>query len=297
VLGALSAPIASANFTASLEPADLRSAQVKLKSKIDSIDAMFLIDSTGKTIGQLTRDHLFDNTDKTWRGSFNGSGSGAYVLPKDIDRTLAIIVRMKNRDAGGSSEELVQVDTFKISAQGENSGNSYDSAPTTFSFPQHQTAQGRITAVSNALAAQDALPIGTNQLLGAFSFAAMHVNGSTIALTNLDFQIGKSSSVAVGNWQLGGPDSAVRVPCSVNGTTLSCSGIPAELGDLTGGQRTLRVFGDVSLDAGAGNYTLQLSLVNPGFVGSNGAISWSDKSGNFNWTELQSPIARGTLWK
>ncbi len=85
-------------------------------------------------------------------------------------------------------------------------------------------------------------------------------------------------------------------PCAVSDTLVSCIAIPDELGTLTG-PRTLRLFGDVSVDSGASSPFLQLSLNQAGSVGQSGAIQWTDGTGHFVWTELPSPVARGTMWK
>lgn len=296
ILGEETPPIASAQFTASLEPARLISAEVKLKAKIDSISQMYVVNASGTTLGQLTLDHVYDNADKTWRGAFP-SGSGAFVIPKDESRTLAVVLRMKERGSGGSSEELVQVDTFKVNAQGEYTGGSYNTAPNTFAFPKHQTAQGNVTTVTNALNDSDALPIGQNQLLGAFTFAGKHVAGSTLRIEHLEMDVSQAAAVSVSNWTLGVQDSSDRVTCTVNGSVLSCSNIPAEMATITDGPRTLRVFGDVSLQSGAQNEFLQLSLNQPGDLATGGAVRWSDGSGHFSWTELAAPIARSTRFR
>ncbi len=297
VLGTTSLPIASATFFAAQEPVTIQGAQVNMKQKDDAIDAMFIVDANGRTIGQVTLDHLYDNTDKTWRGTFGMSGSGAFHIDKGTQQTIGIVVRLKPRNAGGGSDELVQVDTFKLTVQGDYSQASFTNAPNEFVFPQNQTAQGHITSAVNALSNSDALPVGASQLLAAFTIGGQAATGATIKVEHIDFQISAASSVHVSNWQLGGPDSSTRISCAVaDNNIVSCIGIPDELGTLNG-PRTFRLFGDVSVDSGATSPFLQVSLNQPGTVGQSGAIQWTDGSGHFVWTELQSPIARGTMWK
>jgi hypothetical protein len=294
LLGERSEPIASATFFANLEPLRVNAAEVKLEREIESIESMFLVDSKGVAIGQLSLDHIFDATDKTWRGTFQTS---TYMIPKSEERTLGIEVRLKERNLGGSSEELIEVDTFRITTQGDWTGGGINSAPNTFAFPKHQTAQGRITSVKNAMEETGVLPPGPNQQLASFRFSAESVAGTSVRIEHLEFQVSKSSDVAVSNWRLMTTDSPDYVSCTLsNGTVVSCLSLPETFGAISG-SRTLRLVGDVVLDQGAQHPYLQVSLGQPGTVGENGAIRWTDGTGHFNWVELPAPIARSTKFE
>lgn len=293
LLGAEGPAIAGATFSANLESLRVRGAEVKLKTKIKSFDALFLIDESGNKLGQLSL-LSSDTTDKTWKGSF---GTGSYVIPKGQGRTLGVIARLKAPASGGIPEELVHVDTLRISVEGVDSGSTFSSSPGDLIYPQHQTTQGRVTGVLNALADREPFVTGQDQILAAFSFRAEKVLSLDVALLDLNFSVGKPAGVAVSNWQLGAPDSTTRVSCSVADTTVSCSGIPATLGTIGGGARTLRLYGTVNLDQGMQNPYLQASLNDPGGPGLTGAIRWTDGAGSYTWTELGNPIVKGTLWK
>lgn len=294
ILGTRTDPIASATFTASLEDMFLRSAQLKLKAKVDSIDALFLTAPDGHDIVRLSLDNT-DTSDRTWKGTV--VDTGALVLQKDHDQTLAVIARLKSRDGGGHSDQLLQVDSIILSTEGLWSHNQYTSPSQTFAFPQHQTAQARVTSVSNALQATGTLPLGSDQTLAEFSFQGSAVTGATLKMENLEFTLSKATSIAVSTWQIGTTDGLTRSSCSVNGSTLSCSALPDELGIVGATPRVLRLSGDVALDQGAQNAFLQVQLSSPGAIGQSGAIWWSDGSGHFTWTEMSAPIVSGTSWK
>lgn len=294
VLGERTSPIASAAFFSAREPARIREANAIFEREITSLDAVFLVDAAGVQIGQLHLDP-YDTTNKTWTVTF-GTES-AYELPQDQDRVLAIEAYIKLRNGGGSSEQLVEVDDFTLIVEGVFSGNSYASLSPPFPFPKHQTAQGRITRVANALGESDALPLGNDQLVGAFTFEGSVVSGAVLRLEQLEFQISKAADVAVSGWELGSADSSLRVSCSVSADIATCPNIPAELGALEDGPRTLRLFGDVALNQGAHDPFLQVSFNQPGGISENGAIRWTDGSGHFNWIELAAPVARGTRWQ
>ena len=148
----------------------------------------------------------------------------------------------------------------------------------------------------NTLKEQDALPVGTDQLLAGFTFYGEAIPQANVMLDQLEFEVSKSSQVSVSGWELGATDTSTRIECTMSNTTVSCVNIPAELGNIEG-SRTLRLFADVSLTSGASNPFLQISLNAPGSIGTNGAIRWTDGTGDFTWVELEQPVARGTRWE
>jgi hypothetical protein len=294
VTGQRSNPVASSEFFANLEPTYIQGGEVKLKNKIEGIDAMYIVDTQGTELGRLYLDKIYDATEKTWRGTFTSKN---YLIPKGEARTLGLEIRMKEYNQGGTSDELVQVDTFKVTTLGDWSqegGTSTALGP----FPKHQTSYGRITAVFNALDPTGILPIGQGQLLAGFTIQGAASQGVTLKVEHLEFQMTKNSDVTIQNWQLGTPDSSERMNCSVSDSTVSCLSIPESLGTIGSGSRTLRLFGDVSLAQGANSKGLQISLVSAGDTSTNGAVRWTDGSGHFNWVdEIEQPLARSTNWK
>ncbi len=294
VLGERSEPIVGLKIFNELEGVYLRSVKVHLDDDINSIDTMFLVDENGVEIGQIPMDKLYDSSEQTYRATFSG---GAYKVAKGKQITLAVEARLKPRGSGGGgSDELVVVDSLQFGLEGEDSGSTYTATSQSVS-PGHQTAQGRITGVTNALSATDSFSIGNDELVGAFTFAGTHVESTELRVRSVEFQVSKSADVVVGDWQLGATDTSDRVACTVNSDIVTCSNIPESLGTLTSGPRTLRLFGDVSLAPGATSPFLQVSINQPGSVGTQGAISWSDGSATFTWTELTQPIARSTKFQ
>lgn len=293
IAGGRSEPIAGGTFFASLEPMYVQSAEVKLKNKRDSIDAMYIVDSNGVELGTLSLDRTYDTTHKTWRGTFS---KFAYKISKDEQRTIGVEIRIKDRNQGGASEETVQVDTFKIFTEGEWSTTG-STGVAQGPFPIHQTSFGRIVSVKNAMETEGLLQLGPSSLLAAFTVEGSALQGVNLAVESLEFSLSSSGDITVTNWQLGTPESGEKVPCSVNGTTISCSILPLTIGSLSGGTRTFRLFGDVSVASGSQNRHLQILLNAPGDLSTIGAIQWTDASGHFRWVELAQPLARGTEWK
>lgn len=294
ILGRETPPIAGATYTALNEAMRVRGAEVKLKTKVRSFDALFLIDDAGNKLGQLSL-HPNDDTDRTWKGTF--PADTAFVIPKGEDRVLGVIARMKVLDAGGVPEELVQADLVRLTVEGVSSGESNTPSGGDIIYPKHQTSLGRVAGVKNAGGDREAFTTGNNLVIGAFAFSADTLPSVEARLQNLAFTISKPAGVAVNGWELGSLDSSTRVSCSVSEATISCAGIPASVGTIAGGSRTLRLFGTVSLDQGVRDPYLQVTLDDPGSVGFNGAVQWSDSTGQFTWVELAAPVAKGTLWK
>ena len=295
ILGERSEPIASASFFASREPMYIRGVTVVMEEEYESIESMFLIDAQGKEIGRLTPD-VFDADDLTWKASF--ATEGAYFMDKDTEHVLGIEVLLKGRNAGGVSEEMIQVDSFSLTVEGGFTQETYQSLPADIPYPQHQTAQAKITEVTNALKEQDALPLGNDQLVAGFAFRGEIIPQADLEITELEFEVTKPTGVQTTGWELGATDTTTRVACSMSSNTVSCTNIPEELGAIgSGSSRTLRLFADVSLTNGTQNPFIQISLNQPGSISANGAVRWTDGTGNFNWVELGQPVARGTRWE
>lgn len=294
ILGERTPVIASAKFFANLEPMHIRAVKVVMEAEYESIASMYMVDSDGKQLGQLTLDSL-DLTHKTWRTTFS-SETGKH-FDKDSETVLGIEVLLKGRNEGGTSEEQIQVDSFDLTVEGEWSQNTYQNLPAQIPYPQHQTAQAEITEVKNALKENEALPVGTDQLIAGFSIGGRKIAGAELAVETLEFDLSKASAVTVSSVQLGASDTSTRSPCTVSSQTISCASIPAEIGSIGSGPRTVRLFADIALASGTQNPFLQISLNQPGSIGVNGAIRWTDGTGHFTWVEMEAPIARGTRFE
>ncbi|MDO8649671.1 MAG: S-layer homology domain-containing protein [Candidatus Peregrinibacteria bacterium] len=294
LLGERSKPIAGATFFSSREAMIVRTVKVKMEAKYESIDSLYFVDQDGKQIARLSLDP-FDTTDKTWKATLGSETS--ITLPKDEQTILGIEALLKPINAGGESQELLQVDEFSLTVEGEWTAETYQSLPSSNVYPEHQTAAAKVTGAKNAMAEKDALSLGSDQLIAAFSFSGVTVPTANLAIEHLTFQVSRASTVTVSGWELRSPDSSASVTCSVSNDIVSCSTLPAELGTIGSTPRVLRLYGDITLQTGAKNAFLQVSLNQPGTISENGAIRWTDGTGHFNWIEGDAPLARGTRWE
>ncbi|NOS67285.1 MAG: S-layer homology domain-containing protein [Candidatus Peribacteraceae bacterium] len=294
VAGERSQPIASATFFANLEPMLVKRAEILLEDEIEGIDGMYIVAADGTELGQIFLDKIFDSNEKTWRGTLSGN----YRIEKGEQKVIGVEVRMKARDQGGTSEELVEVDSFKIIVEGEWTGNTVTSGTDAGPHPQHQTSMGRITSVTNAQEASGVLPLGPNSQLASFTITGSAVQGVTLKIEHLTFNVSASSLIAVTNWKLTIPGSGETWPCSFNGgdSAVSCSSLPDSLGTFSV-SRTFRLSGDVTLNSGSTDKNMQISLSRAGNLITNGSVRWTDETGHFNWVELDEPLARSTRWE
>lgn len=292
--GTQSEPIADGQIVADRESVIVRGATLTLKSAVRSIDAMFLIDDYGREIGRLTPESA-DATGKTWKGTFDPNG---YDIESGKTANVGIVVKVKPYQQGAVSQETLEVQSLKLSLFGTTTRTLVESALTHPFFPKSQTTFARITLVESTLPERDTLPQGTQKLLASFGFKGDVVAGASLELKELVFDV-SSEDVLVQHWQLGTTGNASRVPCTMSGNRVTCSGVPAWLGSIgsSSAYRTVQLFGDVSATAESVHPYIQVSLNAAGSPDVAGAIRFTDGGTSFSWIEQNSPLAHGPMWE
>lgn len=291
VLGKRSQSIGALKLFADKEALLIRNVEVKLRNRILSIDRLYLVAEDGTQVGEINLDHFFDDTDRTYRGSFS---SQPYRVPKNKEVQFALEAQIKPGTSGGVSGQIVEIERITIGADGEDSSAQYNGT-TAFSSPKHQTSFGRLTKVTSALPATEGLTLGSDQQVGSFVFEGTSVESAPLRISELVFQVSADPLVDAANWKLGTADSPSRITCSASTNTVSCLGIPPEFGTLSNGTKTLRLYADINLRQGSGRPFLQVSLNQPGNFDTTGSIRWNDGANTFSWTELPSPVVKGPL--
>lgn len=294
LLGEETPPLADGLFSATTAGL-VRLAVVKLEREVKSLRSLSIVDGLGVPVGTLALDSS-DTDKRTWKGEFD-AGS-AYSIPKDTTVVLALKGVLKGRGEWGRVEELVEVDHFAVTLQAEGTGESWEVLPKDQHVPQHQTVQAKLTRVERGYGATGELRAGEGRILAAFDFFGETLPGTEIVLKALTFSI-ESTGVKILRWELAGSERLRRYGCGVRTemrNTIDCS-VPSSVGTLTEGSHTLYLFGDISLEEGAKNPSLQVFLRSPGSMGQEGAVRWSDETGEYNWIEGEEPVAEGTVWK
>lgn len=280
-------------FTAPDEDGAIRFVTVRFRQEMKSFSGLNLIDATGKKLGSLKLAGD-DTTYKIWEGEF---AEGATVqLQKGVPTPLGIQAVLKKD--GSISAELVDTAEFTLQVQGVQTGASRQLIPTSTHFPYHQTSVARITMVNNADAAVGTLKEGTMRKVASFTFSGAVATGYHAHIQGLVFDV-QSNGVALSNWKVGTGADILQASCSVNSSNTSsvdCASIPESLQTVGPWLRTLSLYANVSVNAGATDPYVRISLSEPGAVGKAGSVNWTDGSGRFNWIESPTPIAVGTRW-
>lgn len=283
-------------FTASDEDMVLRRATVTLRREIKSFSSLILVDDAGKDVVTLTL-ATSNNTD-------NRRFEAVVVddrlrLAKDKPTRLGFKAVMKSRDAGGVTNELVEVESVNIDMQMVQSGGSRQIVPTDTHYPMHQTSHARVTSVRNALSSAGTLQVGNDKLLATFSIGGMSVTGATLTLKNLEFILQKSG-VSASHIRIGGSNAVQQADCGLEqqATVLlvTCPVIPDAFQTIGTAPTAISIYADVGLSDANASGTIQLQFEGRGKIGQNGALRWNDGTATFNWIEADAVLENGTQW-
>lgn len=289
---AMSPVLIDGTFTSQDEDGELRFVTVTLRNEVKSLSGLTLVDGAGNEIGKLKL-ALEDQYDKIWKGEY---ASGGYMLRKGVPVTLGIKASLKKD--GVTSAELFETEDLRIQLQGSSSNTAIYLAPTTYHYPNHQVALGRIQNVQNAGPATGSLQAGLRRQIAAFAFSgAVFSQGGNIRLEQLTFGL-QSAGLALSNFKVGGTAEIQQADCGIDTSApqmLSCSQIP-EAVNTVNGTRMIYVFANVTVLSGSTLPNLQLSLPSPGSMNVSGSVRWTDGAGRFNWFEGSTPVAVGTKW-
>lgn len=294
LLGSLSAPIADAVFINDRGDAFLWKISVRLDRKVKSIRRIHVFDADGDDVGALSVDTSDTQERKNWLVTFSGTGTR---IPSGKDFRLQFSAELFERGSGGVPGELVHIDRIAVVIQGTSRESSWELLPTEKHIPYHQTVQGRITAVRNALEEDGMLEKGTDRLVGTFAMTGEALSETTLSIKEFQFTVEEVGVEGV-KWRLQ-RDGVGVITCfrsSNNGRLITCPIIEGRVGDLGNDPVTFNVLADVKMTA-PGQPTLRVLLDAPGGVGEEGAVRWSDGAVDYTWLEMSQPVAAGTIWQ
>jgi hypothetical protein len=292
VLGARTRPILQGTFTVP-EDSHIRIPEVTLRREIRSIERLYLIDAQGREIMPLELATSGNAEKRIWRWE-GGSGT---ILKANTPTVFGIVAVMKPIGTG-ASQELWEIEEFSITAVGTTTGQSRDLVPSDTAIPpMHQTALGRIGGALNALTPTASLRAGTKKQIASFSFSGSTAPGAELALEGLTFRM-SGTGVAVSAVRIGDGSEVNSAECSMDPGSpgmINCDTIPSALRTLNG-LRTLSLYATVAMMAGKSEGSLQILLDDPGTIGRQGAVRWTDGTSHFTWVDLPKPVATGTRW-
>ena len=290
MLGERSKAIADGTFLSTVGDVRVRIVEIVLDREVRSIESLFLLDEDGVQVAELSLDR-FDPDDETWRVDI--AEEDAYLLSDREEKTFVIETSLQGRGSGGLPGELFKVKSFRLTAQ-DTSGATVNLVPGNAHYPSHQTVQARMSSIQNAGDESGTLQDGNNKTLSSFKFSGELLDGAQLNLNHLVFTMKGSGSISVSGWELGIDSSPSRHSCSVEAsTTINCLNLPPEMSTIDDGEQIIHLYGDVDISGVGG---LRISLVDPGTVGINGAVRWSDGTGDYTWVDKEAPVAEGTSW-
>lgn len=289
--GQMSYPLIDGLFTAPEEDLIITGVDVELYREIHSLDALELVDASGKVILTLKLKSL-SNTGKTkWDVDIS---TGSYKLPQGAPVRLGLRARTKAIGNGGVSNELIEFKTWTLSTQGAT--NSRVLAGTDTHMPLHQTSYGRVTGMKNTLATSLSVQQGATRQLGTFQLTGQSASGGILQIDSLVFEI-QASDVAFTNIRIGGSPSLQQTDCSIERAErniVTCP-IPEALRTVSINPISLSIFADLTVAAAKTSGNVQLKAEGTGKIGQNGSIRWNDGSTTFHWVEEGTPTESGPM--
>lgn len=291
-LGTTSAILGAAKIFNDVEPFVVTDITVTFTGSVPTVDEVLLFASADhRVLGSASR----DSSDPS--SFLLHKASGILSAPKREDVSVYARAITRAFDGGGVSGEDVRIDHFTVAGHGGWSNRSY-SQSTIETYQIFETARSTFIAIANAGPAGDVLVSGVGRTLGAFRFTGGSSDGrADLRLTNITFSLGMTGNVSLANVALRGDGSTDQTGCTAASDTITCASVPASIGTVVGGQRTLTLTGDITVPGSSQNAGLQVSLTPAGSASSAGAVTWTDGTTSFQWVPFDESSLRGTAYR
>lgn len=273
----------------------LRRVTVLFHTEVKSFSSLSLVDERGTEVVTLAL-ATNNNTDKRlWEALIDDN---RYQLIKGKAVRLGIKAVLKPRDDGGVSNELVDLETFRIEVQGMQTMVTRQIVPSDAHYPLHQTSHGRILSVRNALPPGGTVQDGIRKQIASFSVSGQSATGAALAVKGFQFVLQKAN-LNVSNIRIGSSAEIEQQDCGLEQTDIlriTCSTIPDNLKTVGSQPRVLSIFATLAVGDSASTGSLQLLFEGVGKIGQTGGVQWSDGTSNFNWMEAGTVLENGPLW-
>lgn len=294
LIGQTSRLLADAVFTNNDEDMYVKSAFVRLEQNMDGIDKLLLIDPNGSVVAELSRRGTDDDTEKEWEGAV--TNSGAYKVTKGQQARFGLKARMRTVANGGRSNELFEIDTWRVRFQGATTGVFTEPGLANAHLPRHQVALGAFTAVRNVFASSITVAPGPSKLIGTFAFEGVTTTGALLQVREFNFNL-ETTGVNATNIRIGGSSPVQQQSCGTEQgtTTVTCGLIPEGMGMYSGTPPQLSIYADIAFQSNQTAGSLRVVPQSHGAIGSFGSLRWSDGAAVFSWIEATGPMEAGPL--
>ena len=291
LLGDASPVLGSVKVFNNAEPLRIETVTVTLENAVTSVDHLLIYDHDGGLLGSARLDSSVSGG-KTYLLNIK---TRKLTIPQRSEYSFYVRAQLKNRDAGGVSAELLQIDSIAVAGVGGWSNRTYAQS-LTGTFGMHQTARSMITGIINAGAVNEPLLSGSDREIGRFRFIGVRNDGGAdLRLAQLTFTLSHVGGVTLSDVQIVADGSSDRASCTISSSTITWP-LSASFGSLTSSSRILTLLADVTVPSSAPRASLQLSLNEPGTSSSAGSIQWTDGTTTFDWVGFEGPVARGTYY-
>lgn len=280
--------------TSADEAAYLRLVRLTLRREVNAIGHVYLVQENGDVLAELQLATSDNNDRRKWEVFVAGA---SYQFPANTPVKVGIVFGLDPKDGGGTSNELVEVESFSLQGEGVTSGNTKHLFLDSQVYPQHQTAFGRITAAKSVLPSSGTLKVGSQRQIATVRFAAERSTGGLMYVKGIDFLM-TASDVTVSNFKIGDAAANMLADCGIEQTSethVVCLQIPEGRAMIGDDGRLLSLYADVSLPAPVDG-RITMILESRGKLGQAGSFTWTDESGTFNWIEEDVPFGGNTSW-
>ncbi len=290
LLGQTSPVLGAVKVFPNNEAIDADRITVTFSNDSSAIESLKIYESTtGRLLGTATRQSA---------GVYAATiPEGTITFPRRTDTSVYVRAKVRDVESGAVGGQNVRIDHITVEGTGASSNNDYQ-VSSTEAFQTFQVAPAAITRVTATGSYQtSAFAAGDNVILGDFDFDGVSTDSRyTPRVTSLTFTVNASAGVTLSNVALTLPGTGVESPCTVNGSTVTCSAIPSSIGTIDDSQR-IRLIGDVADNGSSSNPSLQVSLSDPGTPNAAGAVTWTDGTTTYTWLASDTPIARGIRYE
>lgn len=281
--------------TVSAEEASyVRIVQLTLRREVNGISKVYFVDQYGTIIAELKLATSNNDDHRKWEVYVTGA---SYQFPANEPVKVGIAFDMLPKDGGGSSNELVEIESFSMQAEGVTSGNTKYLFLDSQVYPMHQTAFGRLTMAKNVLPTEGVMTPGALRKVGSVQFAAETSTGGTVAIKAVDFIL-TYSNVSLSNWKIGDATAGILADCGIESAEdvhVVCAQIPDARSNVGHDGLILSLYADVALPAPIDGH-VNIMLAGRGRIGQPGSFTWTDQSGIFTWIEEGVPFGGNVSW-
>ncbi len=286
--------ILGGTVTSSDEASVLRIARLVLRREITSISKVYLVEEDGDVITELLPATSDNADERKWEAI---TPESTFAFPANTPVRVGVRFDLFPKDGGGSSNQLVEIESFTIQSEGSTSGNTKFLLLDNQVYPVHQTAFGRITQAKSVLQASGTLQAGAQRQIASILFDAETATGGAMFVRGMEFLL-TTTNVTVSNIRAGDATSGELVDCGIEKLGVSrvvCASMHEGHSWIPGDGLLVSVYADVAL-AGSGNGQMTVAVEDRGRIGDAGSFVWGDDSGQFNWLEEGIPFGGDVTW-